>query len=228
MRHLYGTALASTMIIVAYFAGAWGYLRLLRLPGGALPAGGGSLLSNSSATVSLAAVAVTGLLAGILIVVPWISPLAAGLPGLLFVGWTALYLTNVRRATDLIPLRSHAFGAGWEALLINGILGAAGLALIVPMFVPSRWRGPRTEDDELVASEAGGFLADLKDGRSEDLAPTVSATGATRATRMTRVTRGAPAAAAAPVTRATRIVTGRVSRPPGPRTPRRPDPPVGS
>lgn len=213
MRHLYGTALASAMIIVTYFAGAWGYLRLLRLPGGALPAGGGSLLSNSNATISMAALAATGLLAGILVVVPWISPLAAGLPGLVFLGWEALYLTSVRHATDLIPLRSHAFGAGWEALLINGILGGAGLAMIVPMFIPSRWRAWRTEDADTVASEAGGFLADLKEeAQPQYTGPTVTPT------RFRRVAGTAPA---------TGIVTGRVSRPPRPRMPRRPNPPVG-
>jgi hypothetical protein len=42
-----------------------------------------------------------------------------------------------------IPLRGDMFGHGFEALLINGVLGFAGLALIVPLFIPSRWRSPR-------------------------------------------------------------------------------------
>ena len=92
----------------------------------------------------LAAVAGTGLLAGILIAVPRISPLAAGLPGLLLLGLTALYLDNVRRAVHLIPLKSYPCGAGFEAMLVHGILGAAGLAMIIPLFVPSRWRAPRS------------------------------------------------------------------------------------
>jgi len=90
-------------------------------------------------------VAATGMLAGILIAAPRISPLAAGLPGLLLIGWTALYLASVRHAVELIPLKSSPSGAGYEAMLFNGILGAAGLAMIIPMFVPSRWR---TRDDE--------------------------------------------------------------------------------
>ena len=146
MRHLYGIALASIMTLVMFFAGAWGYERLLRLPApadsspAALPADGGSLLSSSAVLYALAAVAVTGVLAGILVAVPRVSPLAAGLPGLLLIGWTALYLHSVHVATDLIPLKSYAFGAGWEALLFNGILAAVGLAMIVPLFIPSRWR----------------------------------------------------------------------------------------
>ena len=143
------------MTAVMFFAGAWGYLQLLRLPvppgqANALPVGGGSLLSNSTALLALAALVVTAVLAGLLAVIPWFSPLASGLPGLLLIAWTALYLVSVRRAVEFIPLRSHSFGAGWEALLFNGILGAVGAVMIFPMFVPSRWRGPRrAESDEL-------------------------------------------------------------------------------
>ncbi len=133
------------MTAVMFFAGAWGYLQLLRLPvppgqANALPAGGGSLLSNSTALLALAAVLVTAVLAGVLAAVPWFSPLASGLPGVLLLAWTALYLVSVRRAVEFIPLRSHSFGAGWEALLFNGILGAVGAVMVFPLFIPSRWR----------------------------------------------------------------------------------------
>ena len=97
----------------------------------------------------LAAVAGTGLLAGILIAAPRISPLAAGLPGLALLGLTALYLVSVRHAVRLIPLKSHPYGAGFEAMLAHGILAAAGLAMIIPLFVPSRWRARRTPEPEV-------------------------------------------------------------------------------
>jgi len=145
MRHRIGIILAVVMAGVLFFPGSWGYLRLLRLPAPAdqlagLPAGGGSLISDHHVLLAFAALGGTGLLAGLLIAVPRISPLAAGLPGLLLLGWTGLYLASVRQGVDLIPLRSDPFGAGFEAMLFNGILGAAGLAMILPMFVPSRWR----------------------------------------------------------------------------------------
>jgi Protein of unknown function (DUF1348) len=155
MRHRIGIVLAVIMAGALFFPGAWGYLRLLRLPDQAdqlsnLPAGGGSLLSDHNVLLALAAVGGTALLAGILVAVPRVSPLAAGLPGLLLLGWTALYLVNVRQGVDLIPLRADPFGAGFEAMLFNGILAAAGLALILPMFVPSRWRSrPADDSDEL-------------------------------------------------------------------------------
>jgi len=150
MRHLIGIVLAIVMAGVLFFAGAWGYLKLTTGPLRVLPpASGGSLLSDHRVLLAMAAVAGTGLLAGILIAAPRISPLAAGLPGLVLVALTVLYLVSVHRAVQLIPLKSHPYGAGFEAMLAAGILGAAGLAMIVPMFVPSRWRSrPRAGEPD--------------------------------------------------------------------------------
>jgi len=191
VRHLYGIALASVTTLALFFGGAWGYERLLKLPPppgqtSALPAAGGSLLSNANVLYALAALVATGLLIGIGVAAPRISPFASGLPGLLLISWTGLYLTNVSRATELIPLRSHAFGAGWEALLFSGTLGMLGLVMIIPMFVPSRWRKRR---DEAETAEADDFLADLtRNAKTGELAPTV--TGGTPVTSIiTPVTR---------------------------------------
>jgi hypothetical protein len=181
MRHRIGLVLAVIMAGVLFFPGAWGYLRLLRLPAPAdqlsnLPAGGGSLLTDHHVLLALAALAGTALLAGILIVVPRISPLAAGLPGLLLLSWTALYLVSVRQGADLIPLRADPFGAGFEAMLFNGVLGAAGLAMILPMFVPSRWRARSAEaSPELIegldATGVEPVLTQLTPIRATSLAP---------------------------------------------------------
>jgi hypothetical protein len=187
MRHRIGIVLAVIMAGALFFPGAWGYLRLLRLPAPAdqlsnLPAGGGSLLSDHHVLLAFAAVAGTFLLAGILIAVPRISPLAAGLPGLLLLGWTALYLVNVRQGVDLIPLRSDPFGAGFEAMLFNGILGAAGLALILPMFVPSRWRSRPAEEIEDVPEFTSGLGATRVEPVSATRAERVSAAPPTQLT----------------------------------------------
>ena len=186
MRHRIGIILAVIMTGVLFFPGAWGYLRLLRLPAPAgqlsqLPAGGGSLLSDNNVLIALAAIAGTGLLAGILIAVPRISPLAAGVPGLLLLGWTGLYLASVRQGVDLIPLRSDPFGAGFEAMLFNGILGAAGLAMILPMFVPSRWRARRTDESE--ATGADEFISSL----GETAATPIPAQPADQPTQLTPI-----------------------------------------
>lgn len=139
MRHVYGAALAIVMAAAVFFAGSWAYLRLLRLPGGALPAGGGSLVHNHAVLEGFGVLLAVGLLAGLLIAIPWISPLASGLPGLALLGWTGLYLFSVRNAIRLIPLKRYDYGAGFEALLFDGVLAAVGLAMVVPMFIPSRW-----------------------------------------------------------------------------------------
>jgi hypothetical protein len=208
MRHRIGIILAVIMTGLLFFAGTWGYLRLLRLPAPAdqlsqLPAGGGSLISDNNVLLALAAVAGTGLLAGVLIAVPRISPLAAGLPGLLLLGWTGLYLFSVRQGVDLIPLRSDPFGAGFEAMLFNGVLAAVGLAMVIPMFVPSRWRAHRVDDSD------GGHLADLDE---TPVAPAV------QPTQLTPV--GATSLAPLPAapwhhagTRATRLATDQSRQP---------------
>jgi hypothetical protein len=155
------------MTAVMFFAGAWGYLQLLRLPvppgqANALPAGGGSLLSSSTtALLALAAVLVTAVLAGVLAAVPWFSPLASGLPGVLLLAWTTVYLVSVRRAVEFIPLRSHSFGAGWEALLFNGILGAVGAVMVFPLFIPSRWRRPGRTEPDAFADAVDDYLTDV-------------------------------------------------------------------
>jgi hypothetical protein len=145
MRHLLGVVLAIVLAAAIFFAASWGYLKLLIGPArlGALPAGGGSLLHDRAVLEGFGALLVIGLVAGILIAVPRISPLASGLPGLVLLGWTGLYLFSVRRAVQYIPFKTRAYGAGFEAMLFGGVLALAGLVMIIPLFVPSRWRRQR-------------------------------------------------------------------------------------
>jgi hypothetical protein len=141
MRHLIGVALAIVLAAAVFFAGSWGYLKLLSVSAkGAVPAGDGSLIHDHAVLEGFGVLLALGLLAGVLMVLPMVSPLAAGLPGLALLAWTGLYLFDVRRAVRYIPLKSQTYGTGFEALLFDGLLALAGLALIIPLFVPSRWR----------------------------------------------------------------------------------------
>ena len=99
-------------------------------------------MSNSVVTGGLAAMASVALLIGLALVIRWVSPLATGLPGLLLLGWTALYVVSPARAVDYIPLKGHSFGLGFAGLGTTGILGAAGVVLVMPLFFPSRWLRP--------------------------------------------------------------------------------------
>jgi hypothetical protein len=147
MRHLMGVVLAIVLAAAVFFAASWGYLKLLIGPAGpgsgSLPAAGGSLLHNHAVLEGFGALLGVGLVAGLLIAVPRISPLASGLPGLALLAWTGLYLFSVRNAVHYIPLRSKSYGAGFEAMLFDGVLTLAGLIMVAPLFVPSRWRSRR-------------------------------------------------------------------------------------
>jgi hypothetical protein len=173
MRHLIGVLLAIVMAAALYFAASWGYLKLLAGQArGGPPSTGGSLIHDHAVLEGFGALLAVGLLAGILMAVPRISPLASGLPGLALLGWTGWYLFNVRRAVRYIPLKTHPYGSGFEALLFAGVLAMVGMAMIVPLFVPSRWRSrpvapapyqaaaatdPDLQDTQTMA---GGLLSD--------------------------------------------------------------------
>jgi hypothetical protein len=154
MRHLYGVGLGVLLAAAVFFGAAWGYVLLGngidasaaansgRPPadGGGLPATGGSLFQNGHVMTGGSLMLAVGLAAGLLMVLPRVSPLAAGLPGLVLLAWTVLFVSDVRDAVRLIPLKSQDAGTGFELLLFSGVLGMAGLAMIVPLFIPSRWR----------------------------------------------------------------------------------------
>ena len=162
MRHLIGVALAIVMAAAVFFAGSWGYLKLLSGSAkGTLPAGSGSLIHDHAVLEGFGVLLAVGLLAGILMVLPMISPLAAGLPGLAMLAWTGLYLYSVRRAVQYIPLKSQTYGTGFEALLFDGVLAVAGLAMIIPLFVPSRWRSRAVVAGPAPFEAAPGAYPDL-------------------------------------------------------------------
>jgi hypothetical protein len=162
MRHLIGVALAIVMAAAVFFAASWGYLKLLSGSAkGTLPAGSGTLIHDHAVLEGFGVLLAVGLLAGILMAVPWISPLAAGLPGLALLAWTGLYLFSVRRAIQYIPLKSQTYGTGFEALLFDGVLALAGLAMIVPLFVPSRWRSRAVGEVPAPFEAAPGAYSDL-------------------------------------------------------------------
>jgi len=161
MRHLIGIGLAVVLSAAVFLGGGWGYNRLFTRNLGtqfSLPPGGGNFVSNSVVTSGLAAVAGVALLIGLALLIRWVSPLATGLPGLVLLAWTALYVASPTRAVHYIPLKGHSFGLGFAGLGTTGILGAAGLVLVMPLFFPSRWRrqvvdgADDTEDDVIEAT----------------------------------------------------------------------------
>jgi hypothetical protein len=143
MRHVIGVVLALVMAAVLFAGAGWAVAKVT-----SLHARGLSLTSSTHGLIALAALVVVGLLLGVLLAVPWVSPLAAGLPGIVLLGWTALEAVNAGRAARLIPLPGHSFAAGFETMLTSGVLALAGALMVVPLFVPSRWRRRYLDDDD--------------------------------------------------------------------------------
>ncbi len=141
MRHVVGVVLALIMAVALFVGGGWGVAKVASLRASGLS------LSSAHGVIALAALAGVGLLLGILLAVPAVSPLAAGLPGVLLLGWTALGVASANRAVRLIPLHGHSFAAGFGTMLTSGVLALAGAVMVVPLFIPSRWRRPYIEDD---------------------------------------------------------------------------------
>ena len=163
MRHLIGIGLAVVLSAAIFFGGGWAYNRLFTRNLGSewsLPVGGGSFVSNSIVTSGLAAMAGVALLIGLALLIRWVSPLATGLPGLVLLAWTVLYVASPERAVHYIPLKAHNVGLGFAGLGTTGILGAAGVVLVMPLFFPSRWRRPV------------GDVADVADGEDAPIEAT--------------------------------------------------------
>src|SRR5579859_2054777 len=174
MRHLYGAAMAVLLAAGLYFGAAWAFPRISNtaLPMGAngYPAGGGSLFHYHSILEGGGVLLAVGLAVGLTMVVPWVSPLAAGLPGLVLLAWSGLYLSSTKDAIRLIPLKNHDFGAGFEGLLASGLLALVGIAMVIPLFIPSRWRRLRPaggDESTLISPEVGTVYEETMAGYSE-------------------------------------------------------------
>jgi hypothetical protein len=138
------------MAAVVFFGAGWSVARIV-----AAHAHGTSLLSMSGGLV-LAALLGAGLLLGVLVAAPGVSPLGVGLPGLILLGWSALEVVSAHQALRVIPLPGLDASGGFRTLLTSGTLALLGAVMITPMFVPSRWR--RRELADLFVEPAAAQL----------------------------------------------------------------------
>jgi hypothetical protein len=144
MRHLIGVILALAMSAALFFGAGLGIWRITALSGSASGLGVGALGSTTN-LVPLAALLGAGLLLGVLLLVPRASPLGTGLPGLLLLGWSGWLVVRGKHVLTYVPMAGSHYAAGFTAMLGSGVLIFLGLAMIVPLFVPSRWRRATTE-----------------------------------------------------------------------------------
>ena len=153
MRHLIGIILAIALGAALFFGAGWGFTHLTSI------AAHGASLTSTTGLIALSALAATGLFLGILMAVRAISPLAPGLPGLALLAGSAVLAVRAQQVLRWIPLQGHAYGAGFRALLVSGVLALLGAAMIVPLFVPARWRGTPRPDGEDEDSVLTGLLS---------------------------------------------------------------------
>lgn len=134
VRHFFGFLLGIMVAPGLLWVTGWGYLRTQQLrndPG-------------SSLYLAIAALAGAGLVIGVLMVAKWASPLATMLPGVGLVGWTIAYAVNPGQAALRLPVDPDVYRS-MESLLVAGMYGLLGMALLMPTFTPSRWRSNKSE-----------------------------------------------------------------------------------
>lgn len=141
MRHLIGLVLGLAAAAAVFFGGGWGVARIM-----AAHAHGTSLVGMSGG-LTLAALLGTGLYLGFIVAVRAISPVGAGLPGLILLGWSGLEVFKTHWALRLIPLSGFQEASGFRTMLTIGVLALLGAMLIIPLFVPSRWRRSEPLDE---------------------------------------------------------------------------------
>ena len=161
MRHITGLVLALLLSAALFFGAGWGISKF-----SAMQAGHGTRALSAWASLHnalpLAALIGTGLLIGILLAVRPVSALATGLPGLALLGWSALVLVRGSQALGYLPMSGSHFAAGFATLSSSGALAVAGSAMIIPLFMPTRWRGSGEEvlqlDEEYATSSELGLV----------------------------------------------------------------------
>ncbi|WP_250214763.1 hypothetical protein [Acrocarpospora catenulata] len=149
MRHIFGLLVGVIVAAALLFGGGWATRESNR--------GMTENIDPSRDTrmlIALGIMLVLGLLVG-LVLSGRISPVATFIPSMVLLAWTVVYALDVSRAAELAPAGASVqkeiaeAGQGMLTLLGNGVYGLLGIALFVPVLMPSRWSGPaRDEDDE--------------------------------------------------------------------------------
>jgi hypothetical protein len=140
VRHLIGIILAVVMAATLFFGACWGVVRIIAVRGTGASFHAEHALTSVHGLEAVGAVAGTGLLLGILLIAPRVSPLATGLPGVVLIALSALWIMHSQYTLRYVPFSGTAQAAGLTYLLDNGVLAMLGIVMIVPLFAPSRWR----------------------------------------------------------------------------------------
>ncbi|WP_308168944.1 hypothetical protein [Nonomuraea sp. NEAU-A123] len=113
--------------------------------------------------IALGSMAAVGLVVG-LVVAGRVSPLATFVPSMVLLAWTVVYSLDVNRAISLIPDEPSVnqiirdIGFGDKTMLTTGVFALLGVAMFIPVLMPSRWaRRHEDEDEDYEESPQGSY-----------------------------------------------------------------------
>jgi hypothetical protein len=147
MRHAVGFVLGLLLAPVILAAAGWGYFRAVS---------GVALADPQSNEVlsGLGLAAAAGLVIGLLAAARWLSPVAALIVSLGYLGLTAFYVLALDEFTDLMP--DSEVGNGAQGLVASGVVALVGTALLISAIMPHRWARAREQ-----TGQADPLYADL-------------------------------------------------------------------
>ncbi|GAA3741247.1 hypothetical protein HDA32_002516 [Spinactinospora alkalitolerans] len=161
MRHVIGFIIGLVLAPVILLASGWALPRFVTINGF-----GGTFVSFTGIT-ALGALALLALVLACTLTAPRLTPLVPGIAGLTLVGVTAAHLLRPGLA-DRVPGLPGLEGA--LTLLPLGLYLPLALALIIPLFVPSRWQSYRPRGAH-AAGEDEEYFEDLYDDDGDEAAP---------------------------------------------------------
>lgn len=112
--------------------------------------------------ISLGSMAAVGLVFG-LVVAGRVSPMATFVPSMVLLAWTVVYVLDMNRALTFIPAEPSFHralldaGNGSRTLLITGVYAMLGVALFIPVLMPSRWSRRDELDDDYESPQENGY-----------------------------------------------------------------------
>jgi hypothetical protein len=157
MRHFFGFLIGVVVAAGLLIGGGWGSQEAVRGVSQNLDP-----VNDPRMLIALGVMAMMGLLVG-LVLVRRPSPLATFVPSLVLLAWTVVYALDASLATSLAPtgpaIRQELAqaGGGMLTLLSTGVYGLLGVALFIPVLMPSRWAGPPQDEEEQEEEETAGF-----------------------------------------------------------------------
>ncbi|HEX4815693.1 MAG TPA: hypothetical protein VFV66_23365 [Nonomuraea sp.] len=146
LRHLGGFLIGLVVTVAVLGGGGWAAQQAVGTAAATPP-------DSRTLWIALGAMAAVGLVVG-LVVAGRVSPLATFVPSLVLLAWTVVYALDVNRAISLIPAEPSVHelvrqaGQGARTLLTSGVYALLGVALFIPVLMPSRWSRQRDDVDE--------------------------------------------------------------------------------